>query len=103
MKAGAAITAGAANGSQMSSVADRDAVPEGHVVLDLGRGVELRADRPPPWRPRVPPPCPLRPARPMQIVAVTSFAPVVPDPAASQAFYGGALGLSFEGRDGDYV
>lgn len=45
----------------------------------------------------------LGPESPMKIIAVASFAPIVRDPATSQAFYGRALGLPFEGRDGPYV
>ena len=39
----------------------------------------------------------------MRIEFVASFSPIVKDPAASQSLYAGALGLSFEGGDGDYV
>jgi catechol 2,3-dioxygenase-like lactoylglutathione lyase family enzyme len=39
----------------------------------------------------------------VHIAFVASFSPIVRDPAASRAFYGGALGLSFEGAVGDYV
>lgn len=38
----------------------------------------------------------------MQIVFVADFAPIVADPAASRAFYEGALGLTFEGGSPDY-
>jgi catechol 2,3-dioxygenase-like lactoylglutathione lyase family enzyme len=41
--------------------------------------------------------------RPMDIRFVTSFAPIVADPARSAAFYGDALGLTFEGGQDDYV
>jgi catechol 2,3-dioxygenase-like lactoylglutathione lyase family enzyme len=34
---------------------------------------------------------------------VTSIAPIVRDVRASQSFYADALGLDFEGQDGDYV
>jgi catechol 2,3-dioxygenase-like lactoylglutathione lyase family enzyme len=34
---------------------------------------------------------------------VASFSPIVADPAAAKAFYAGALGLGFEGGEGDYV
>lgn len=39
----------------------------------------------------------------MQIAFVAGFSPIVRDPAASQAFYRDALGLSFEGGEGDYT
>ena len=39
----------------------------------------------------------------MEIAFVAGFSPIVRDPAASQAFYGKALGLSFEGRERDYA
>ncbi len=39
----------------------------------------------------------------MHIAFVASFSPIVRDVAASRAFYGDALGLSFEGSAGDYV
>jgi catechol 2,3-dioxygenase-like lactoylglutathione lyase family enzyme len=39
----------------------------------------------------------------MDIKFVTSIAPIVRDPAASRSFYGDALGLHFEGNEGDYV
>ena len=39
----------------------------------------------------------------MQVRFVASVAPIVADPALSQAFYRGALGLAFEGGAGDYV
>ena len=38
----------------------------------------------------------------MRIAFVASFSPIVRDVAASRAFYGDALGLSFEGSAGDY-
>jgi catechol 2,3-dioxygenase-like lactoylglutathione lyase family enzyme len=39
----------------------------------------------------------------MRVGFVASFAPIADDVAASQGFYRDALGLSFEGGDGDYV
>ncbi len=39
----------------------------------------------------------------MKVEFVASFAPIVRDVEAAHAFYRGALGLSFEGGDGDYV
>ncbi len=39
----------------------------------------------------------------MHIRFVASCAPIVADPARSQAFYRDALGLAFEGGAGDYV
>ena len=39
----------------------------------------------------------------MDVQFVASVAPIVRDSEAARAFYGDALGLSFEGRDGDYV
>src|SRR5688572_16611593 len=39
----------------------------------------------------------------MRIAFVAGFSPIVRDPAASRAFYGDALGLTFEGGEGDYV
>lgn len=39
----------------------------------------------------------------MEVLFVASVAPIVPDPEAARAFYGGALGLSFEGSAGDYL
>ncbi|HEY3841798.1 MAG TPA: hypothetical protein VGL48_00995, partial [Acidimicrobiales bacterium] len=39
----------------------------------------------------------------MNIQFVTSIAPIVQDTEASQSFYREALGLSFEGKDGDYM
>ncbi len=39
----------------------------------------------------------------MQIAFVASVSPIVRDPAASHAFYRDALGLSFEGGEGDYT
>ena len=39
----------------------------------------------------------------MQIAFVASFSPIVRDRAASHAFYRDALGLSFEGGEGDYA
>jgi catechol 2,3-dioxygenase-like lactoylglutathione lyase family enzyme len=41
--------------------------------------------------------------RPMEVQFVTSVAPIVRDADASRFFYRDALGLSFEGGDGDYV
>jgi catechol 2,3-dioxygenase-like lactoylglutathione lyase family enzyme len=39
----------------------------------------------------------------MEIRFLTSIAPIVRDLEASQSFYAGALGLAFEGHEGDYV
>src|SRR3954464_7034712 len=39
----------------------------------------------------------------MDIQFVTSVAPIVRDPEAARSFYEDALGLSFEGEEGDYV
>ncbi len=39
----------------------------------------------------------------MDVQFVTSVAPIVRDAEASRSFYEGALGLTFEGEDGDYV
>ena len=39
----------------------------------------------------------------MNVQFVTSVAPIVRDPDSSRSFYADALGLSFEGADGDYV
>ena len=39
----------------------------------------------------------------MDVQFVTSIAPIVRDAEASRSFYADALGLDFEGRDGDYV
>lgn len=39
----------------------------------------------------------------MRVVFITSFASIADDVAASQSFYRDALGLSFEGEDGDYL
>jgi catechol 2,3-dioxygenase-like lactoylglutathione lyase family enzyme len=39
----------------------------------------------------------------MNVRFVTSIAPIVRDAEASRSFYSDALGLSFEGQDGDYV
>ena len=39
----------------------------------------------------------------MDVQFVTSVAPIVRDVDASRSFYRDALGLSFEGEDGDYV
>ena len=39
----------------------------------------------------------------MDVQFVTSIAPIVRDAKAARAFYGDALGLSFEGSDGEYL
>jgi catechol 2,3-dioxygenase-like lactoylglutathione lyase family enzyme len=39
----------------------------------------------------------------MNVQFVTSIAPIVRDADASRSFYRDALGLSFEGEDGEYV
>jgi catechol 2,3-dioxygenase-like lactoylglutathione lyase family enzyme len=39
----------------------------------------------------------------MEVLFVTSVAPIVRDVEAAHAFYQDALGLSFEGVEGDYV
>ena len=39
----------------------------------------------------------------MNILFLTSVAPIVRDGEASRTFYGDALGLEFEGQEGDYV
>jgi catechol 2,3-dioxygenase-like lactoylglutathione lyase family enzyme len=39
----------------------------------------------------------------MEVQFVASVAPIVRDAKAARAFYADALGLSFEGDDGDYV
>jgi catechol 2,3-dioxygenase-like lactoylglutathione lyase family enzyme len=39
----------------------------------------------------------------MDVQFVASIAPIVRDANAARSFYGGALGLSFEGEEGDYV
>src|SRR3954454_20731669 len=39
----------------------------------------------------------------MDVQFVASVAPIVTNTEAARAFYADALGLSFEGRDGDYV
>ena len=39
----------------------------------------------------------------MNVQFVTSFAPIVRDAEASRSFYGDDLGLSFEGKEGDYL
>src|SRR2546423_14811142 len=39
----------------------------------------------------------------MDVQFVASVAPIVRDAEAARAFYRDALGLSFEGSDGDYV
>jgi catechol 2,3-dioxygenase-like lactoylglutathione lyase family enzyme len=39
----------------------------------------------------------------VEVLFVASVAPIVRDTDAARAFYRGALGLSFEGGDGDYV
>ena len=39
----------------------------------------------------------------MEVQFVASFAPIVRDAEVARAFYGDALGLSFEGSEGEYV
>ncbi|MBA3551329.1 MAG: glyoxalase [Actinobacteria bacterium] len=39
----------------------------------------------------------------MEVQFVASFSPIVRDAGAASEFYGAALGLSFEGGDGDHV
>ncbi|MDQ3897708.1 MAG: glyoxalase [Actinomycetota bacterium] len=39
----------------------------------------------------------------MEVLFMASVSPIVPDPDRARAFYGGALGLTFEGGQGDYV
>ena len=39
----------------------------------------------------------------MEVLFVASVSPIVGDPEAARAFYRGALGLNFEGAEGDYV
>jgi catechol 2,3-dioxygenase-like lactoylglutathione lyase family enzyme len=39
----------------------------------------------------------------MDVQFVTSIAPIVRDPQGSRTFYAEALGLGFEGQEGDYV
>ncbi len=39
----------------------------------------------------------------MDVQFVTSIAPIVRDAEVSRSFYGNALGLTFEGQEGDYV
>jgi catechol 2,3-dioxygenase-like lactoylglutathione lyase family enzyme len=39
----------------------------------------------------------------MDVLFVTSVAPIVRDAEASRSFYADALGLNFEGEDGDYM
>ena len=39
----------------------------------------------------------------MRVAFVAGFSPIVRDPAASRAFYSDALGLTFEGGEGDYT
>ena len=39
----------------------------------------------------------------MNVQFVTSIAPIVRDPETSRSFYRDALGVSFEGEEGDYV
>lgn len=39
----------------------------------------------------------------MHVQFVASFSPIVRDPTAARAFYGDALGLTFEGGEGDYA
>jgi catechol 2,3-dioxygenase-like lactoylglutathione lyase family enzyme len=44
-----------------------------------------------------------RRCRLMDVQFLTSVAPIVRDAEASRSFYADALGLGFEGQDGDYV
>jgi catechol 2,3-dioxygenase-like lactoylglutathione lyase family enzyme len=39
----------------------------------------------------------------MEVQFVTSIAPIVRDAEVSRSFYANALGLNFEGQEGDYV
>jgi catechol 2,3-dioxygenase-like lactoylglutathione lyase family enzyme len=39
----------------------------------------------------------------MEVQFVTSIAPIVRDAEASRSFYADALGLGFEGKEGDYL
>ena len=39
----------------------------------------------------------------MEVLFVASVSPIVRDPGAARALYAGALGLTFEGGEGDYV
>jgi catechol 2,3-dioxygenase-like lactoylglutathione lyase family enzyme len=39
----------------------------------------------------------------MNVLFLTSIAPIVRDAEASRSFYADALGLGFEGQEGDYV
>jgi catechol 2,3-dioxygenase-like lactoylglutathione lyase family enzyme len=39
----------------------------------------------------------------MDVLFVTSVAPIVRDAEASRSFYSDALGLNFEGQEGDYL
>src|SRR3954467_4444515 len=39
----------------------------------------------------------------MRVLFIAGFAPIVREPGAARAFYAGALGLNFEGGQGDYV
>jgi catechol 2,3-dioxygenase-like lactoylglutathione lyase family enzyme len=39
----------------------------------------------------------------MDVLFVTSIAPIVRDAGASRAFYADALGVGFEGQEGDYL
>ncbi len=39
----------------------------------------------------------------MDVQFLTSIAPIVRDPEASRSFYADALGLGFEGHEGDYM
>jgi catechol 2,3-dioxygenase-like lactoylglutathione lyase family enzyme len=39
----------------------------------------------------------------MDVLFMTSIAPIVRDPDASRGFYADALGLGFEGHEGDYM
>jgi catechol 2,3-dioxygenase-like lactoylglutathione lyase family enzyme len=39
----------------------------------------------------------------MRVLFIAGFAPIVRDPGVARAFYASALGLNFEGGQGDYV
>jgi catechol 2,3-dioxygenase-like lactoylglutathione lyase family enzyme len=39
----------------------------------------------------------------MDVLFLTSIAPIVRDPDASRSFYADGLGMAFEGQEGDYV
>jgi catechol 2,3-dioxygenase-like lactoylglutathione lyase family enzyme len=56
----------------------------------MGRDAGVGSDLP--WR------CKL-----MDVLFVTSIAPIVREPDASRSFYAEALGLGFEGHEGDYI